>query len=284
VRQRRVATNGIELSVVDAGPEDGPLVILLHGFPEFSYAWREQIGSLAAAGWRVLAPDQRGYHTSDKPPRIRDYRMSLLVADVIGLIDAHGRADAVVIGHDWGGVVAWSAAQAHPDRVRALVAINAPHPGAMRDTLRTSRAQRKRSKYFFWFQLPMLPEWLLRRHDYSALRRALVTTAAADTFSAEDLSRYLDAWSSPGAVTGMLNWYRAMRFPSPTPARATVAAPTLLIWGVDDVFLGEELVEPSLARCADGQLLRVADAGHWVQHEHPQTVATALSNFLGTLA
>jgi pimeloyl-ACP methyl ester carboxylesterase len=279
IRRRTIYTNGVELFAVEAGPDDGPLVVLLHGFPEYWYGWRHQILPLAAAGYRVLVPDQRGYHISDKPTRIRDYKLDVLARDVVGLIDDAGRDDAVVVGHDWGGVVGWWLAMTRPDRVRSLVAINAPHPQAMRAALRSDAMQRRRSRYFLLFQLPILPERRLSRDHFAAMRDALVGSARPGTFSETDLDRYREAWAAPGALTGMLNWYRAMRFPRQA-TKAKVAAPTLLIWGTDDQFLGAALVDPSVARCAEGIALRIPGATHWVHHEEPDTVNAAILDFL----
>src|SRR5437879_4698652 len=160
-----IATNGIRLNVAQAGPPDGPLVILLHGFPEFWYGWRKQIPALAAAGYRVWAPDQRGYNFSDKPPDVRDYTLDKLAADVAGLIEAAGRQRAIIVGHDWGGAVAWWLAANNPERVERLVIINVPHPLVMRRLILRDPRQTLRSWYMFMFLLPRLPEWFARRRN-----------------------------------------------------------------------------------------------------------------------
>jgi pimeloyl-ACP methyl ester carboxylesterase len=204
-----VEAAGVRLHVVEAGPASGSPVVFLHGFPEFHYGWRHQIDALAAAGCRVLAPDQRGYNLSDKPRGLAAYSLDALAADVVAALDALGCAKTFVVGHDWGGVVAWWLALTRPDRVAGLVAINAPHPVVMRRALRRDRAQRRRSRYILFFQLPWLPEWRLRRNDFAGLARALTATSRRGTFSPEDLARYREAWRQPGALTAMLNWYRA---------------------------------------------------------------------------
>jgi epoxide hydrolase 4 len=157
-----IATNGIRLHVVQTGPVTGPLVLLLHGFPEFWYGWRHQLPSLAAAGYRIWAPDLRGYNESEKPQGIAAYRLETLAADVIGLIDAAGRERACLVGHDWGGVIAWWIAMHAPDRLQRMVVINAPHGAAMRRQLRRHPVQWLKSAYVGWFQLPWIPELVTR--------------------------------------------------------------------------------------------------------------------------
>ncbi len=278
-------TNGIRLNVVEAGPEAGELVVLLHGFPEFSYCWRAQIGPLASAGYRVVAPDQRGYNLSDKPRGLAAYRLDELVADIVGLIEATGRRQAFVVAHDWGGAAAWWLAMTRPELVRALAAINVPHPLVLRRHLRTNPVQRRRSRYMLYFQLPWFPERRLARDDFAYLAAALAKTSRRGTFTAEDLARYREAWARPGALTAMLNWYRAAwRRPPKRPATERVAAPTLLIWGARDRFLGQEMVGPSLELCDRGRAEVLPDATHWVQHEEPERVNRLLLDFFACTA
>ncbi|MGI8748579.1 MAG: alpha/beta fold hydrolase, partial [Deinococcus sp.] len=162
LRSTLLALDGVTLHLVEAGPADGPPVVLLHGFPEFWYGWRRQIGALAEAGYRVMVPDMRGYNLSDKPCGVAAYGMEALTGDLLALLDARGYERASVVGHDWGAAVAWSFALRHPERVARLVILNVPHPAVFARTLRRSRAQRARSWYMFFFQLPLLPELLLR--------------------------------------------------------------------------------------------------------------------------
>lgn len=278
----RVPTNGVHLRVLQDGPEDGPLAILLHGFPEHADAWTWHIARLADAGYRVWAPDQRGYGGSDKPERIAAYALETLAADVVGLIDAAGRERAVVIGHDWGAAVAWWVAQTRPERVERLVAINVPHPAAMRAFVRRSLAQLRKSWYILAFQLPMLPEALASRHDFDVLARALTSSSRPGTFDAADLARYREAWSRPGALRAMLDWYRAIvRHPPTMPARPRITVPTLLLWGVQDVALERDLAQPSIELCDDRRLVFFEDASHWVHHEEPARVFAAIAGFLG---
>jgi pimeloyl-ACP methyl ester carboxylesterase len=276
-----VATNGIHLNVVQAGPEDGPLIILLHGFPEFSYSWRRLIPLLASAGYRVWAPDQRGYNLSDKPDGLEAYQIDELVADVIGLIDA-ARADrAVLIGHDWGAGVAWRAAGTHPERVTRMVVMNVPHGKVMKDFIRGSFRQLLKSWYIFFFQIPWLPERLARMGNWRMLVKTLERTSHHGTFTAEDFAHYRDAWSQPRAMTSMLNWYRAFIRRAPRlPTNPRIIVPTLLIWGKQDSVLSSDMAQPSIDLCDNGRLVYLEDATHWVHHETPDTVQDLIIEFL----
>jgi pimeloyl-ACP methyl ester carboxylesterase len=280
-RHRTVETNGIRLHAVEAGPESGPLVILLHGFPELWYGWRHQIGPLAAAGFHVLAPDQRGYNLSDKPRRISDYNLDTLALDVVGLIDAMGEEKARVVGHDWGGAVGWWLGVKHADRLERLALLNIPHPKVMRRTLYKSSEQRKKSSYMFFFQVPGLPERGFRRNGFSFAIKALQTTSRPGLFTDVDLDFYREAWSQPGAVRSMIHWYRAALRSQPKPPTTSrvVGVPTLLLWGTKDRFLGQEMAQPSIDLCDDGRLEFFPDASHWIQHEEPERVNQRLIEF-----
>jgi epoxide hydrolase 4 len=278
-----VATNGVRLRVLQEGPPDGPLAILLHGFPEHAGAWRVQSALLARAGYRVWAPDQRGYGDSDKPSGVAAYALDALAADVVGLIDAAGRERVLLVGHDWGGAVAFWVAQHHPERLDRLVVINSAHPWVMRAHARRSAAQRRKSWYILAFQLPWLPEALASRDGFRALARALTSSSRPGTFTEADLARYRDAWSRPGAVRSMLHWYRAIvRHPPPMPAPPRITVPTLLLWGVEDVALERDLAERAIAICDDGRVTYFENASHWVQHEEPDAVFDAILRFAGT--
>lgn len=281
-----VNTNGIRLHVVQSGPVDGPLVILLHGFPEFWYGWSKQIPALAAAGYRVWAPDQRGYNLSDKPTGIDAYTLDRLAADVLGLIDASGRDKVFLIGHDWGAAVTWWTALKYPERLMKIAVLNVPHPTVMNRTLRASFAQLRKSWYIFFFQIPWLPETLVHLNHWRAAVQTLKASGRADTFSEADFDRYREAWSQPGAYTAMLNWYRALvqRRPNLPPASMRIAVPTLLIWGAQDVALGREMAQPSIDLCDDGRLVFIEEATHWVQHDEPARVNQLLLEFLATKA
>lgn len=282
-RHRWVRTApSVQLHVVEAGPPTGEPVILLHGFPEFWYGWRHQIAALARAGRRVVVPDQRGYHWSNKPTSISAYEIRHLVDDVRVLIDDTGCDQTDVIGHDWGAVVAWALAAYSPDRIRRLGILNVPHPHVMLETLRTDPVQRIRSLYAAFFQIPRLPEWLLQYGDGAALALMMRMSSRPDTFSDADMRRYRVAWRQPGAVRGMLNWYRAALQTDGLRAvpTAPIQPPTLVLWGKQDVALRAHMASQSVARCAHGRLVMLHDATHWVQHDLPERVNHELIAFL----
>jgi pimeloyl-ACP methyl ester carboxylesterase len=275
----RRQVNGVTLHCMEAGPEDGPLVILLHGFPEFWWGWRHQIAPLAEAGFRVVAPDQRGYNLSDKPEGKRAYDLDVLAADVIGLLDALGRETCCLVGHDWGGLVAWWTASRHPSRVEKLVAVNAPHPDIAGPYIRSHPRQMLRSLYVGFFQIPRLPEAMLSARDHRALKDSLLRSSRRGTFSDADLEHYEGAWSQPGALTGMLNWYRALPLRAGRASGEGLAMPVLVIWGMRDGFLESGLAEASLALCSNGRMRRFENATHWVHLEEPDAVADELIAF-----
>ena len=274
-----ISTNGITLHTIQAGPEEGPLVLLLHGFPEFWYGWRHQIAPLAGAGFRVWAPDLRGYNRSAKPPDIRSYAIEHLTADVAGLIRAAGRSTAAVVGHDWGGMVAWQLALRSQQLLDHLIILNIPHPHVIRRALRRSPRQMLRSGYAAFFQLPWLPEKLLGLRNWALAARMLRQTSRPGTFTPADLVRYREAWSQPGAMTAMLNWYRAALWMR-DPPQLRVTTPTLMLWGKRDPALGAELAQPSIELCEQGRLVFFPDATHWVQHEEAERVNHLLLDFL----
>jgi pimeloyl-ACP methyl ester carboxylesterase len=273
LERTRIAVNGVNLNVIQAGPEDGELVILLHGFPEFWYGWRRQIPALAAAGYRVWAPDQRGYNLSDKPTRLEEYTLDVLSKDVIGLIAAAGREQAHVVGHDWGAAVAWWTAMNHPRHLKKLAILNVPHPSVARRQMTTNPGQMLKSAYFGFFQIPWLPEQLMLANGAAAAQALFTTTANRGSFSDEDIAEYRRAWQTPGAMTGMLNWYRAIvQRGIPRPESTRVHVPTLILWGVNDVALTREMAPESLRYCDDGRLVWFEKATHWVQHDEPERV------------
>ena len=269
----------VSLHAVAAGPPDGPVVVLLHGFPEFWYGWRRQTEPLAAAGFRVIVPDQRGYNLSSKPSGVAAYALTELVSDVIAIADQLGQEKIFLAGHDWGAAVAWSVALLHPHRIAKLVVLNVPHPTVMRKFLSTRPSQLLRSWYMFFFQLPWLPEALFSAFNYRIGVRALLRSSRPGTFSGEDLAQYRATWSQPRAVTSMINWYRALfrtrvKFPD-----RTVRVPTRILWGERDAFLLAEMAHESLRYCTNAELFPFANATHWLQHEKPARVSELLIDF-----
>lgn len=233
----------------------------------------------------MIVPDQRGYNTSSKPSGVSSYRAELIARDVLGLMEASGRRKAYIVGHDWGGLVAWHLGYRYPKRVERLAVLNCPHPGVMRKHLFVNRSQRKKSWYIFYYQLPWLPEWSMSHNYWEFAKKALQFTSVKGTFSDEEMARYVKAWSQPGALTAMIGWYRAgllMMKPRRRQQRAPrkIEVPTLLLWGVKDRFLGREMAQPSIDRCSDGKLVFLEEATHWLQHEEPEKVNGMLLNFL----
>jgi pimeloyl-ACP methyl ester carboxylesterase len=281
IRNSWVAANGVELHVAEAGPEDGPLVVLLHGFPEHWRAWRAYFAPLAEAGYHVVAPDQRGYGASDKPAGAGAYDLDVLAADVCGLADHFGRRRFSLVGHDWGASVGWWLATTHPERLERLVAISAPHPAVWREAMRDHPGQRRQSAYVRFFALPWLPEVVLRFGRYAALAGGFAGAARPAAFPPDEMDHYRTAWARPGALTGMLNWYRALlRKPLPASAGLRVAPPLLLIWGEKDPFAVRALADRSLALCDDGRALFLDQATHWAPHDEPERCLGAMLDFL----
>ncbi|MGM0590062.1 MAG: alpha/beta fold hydrolase [Halobacteriota archaeon] len=273
-----VELSEVTLHTVQAGPRDGPLVVLLHGFPEFWYAWYDHIRPLANAGYRVVAPDQRGYNLSDKPSGLSSYRIGKLADDVVALVEALGYERAHLVGHDWGAFVAWWVALHYPTYVRSLCAINGPHPDVFRQTLKHSWGQRMRSGYALFFQLPLLPETVARAGNWRAFVRMMRRTSRPGTFTATDFQRYRDAWERPGALTAMFNWYRAVLRRPERPQHDCVRPPTLVIWGARDNVLKKSMARESVARCASGRAALIEDGTHWVHHEESVRVVDLLRN------
>jgi pimeloyl-ACP methyl ester carboxylesterase len=278
-----VETNGVRLHCVTQG--EGDLVILLHGFPENWYSWRHQIPFLARR-FKVVAPDMRGYNLSEKPEGIESYGVSDLTADVKGLIEAFGRDRAHVVGHDWGGAVAWMFSMAYPGNLDKLAVLNCPHPAVFAENLMRNPRQIIRSWYMFFFQLPVLPELAFRSFDYRALKRAFVGWAInKDAFSEADIEELKEAAAKPGALTGGINYYRAMfRNRALLKTRKSlprIKSPTLVIWAEEDRALGKELTFGMEPYFEDGiEIKYIPDCSHWVQQEQPLLVNQFLDEFL----
>jgi epoxide hydrolase 4 len=270
----------VRLHYVEAG--EGPLVVLLHGFPEFWFSWRFQLPALAASGFRVVAPDMRGYNRSSRPLIVRAYDIDRLAGDVRDLVHERGADSACLAGHDWGAAVAWATAMNHPQVVSRLAILNVPHPRRLMQGLRRPR-QLLKSWYMFFFQLPWLPERMARAGRWRAFRYGFEHDARPGAFAPGDIDRYVDAWSQPGAATAMINYYRAVFRQSPRRAEArirTVTAPTLVIWGERDRYLGAELADPDPADVPNlERVVRLPDASHWVQHDQPERVTQLLVEF-----
>ena len=277
-RHRDIMTNGIRMHYVTQG--NGPLIVFLHGFPEFWYSWRYQMPFLAELGYTVVAPDLRGYNDTDKPRT--GYDVPTLVGDIAGLIKGLGQEKAVIVGHDWGGALAWAFAMSYPQMTERLIVMNAPHPQAMQRAFRTLKQLRK-SWYMFAFQLPWLPEnALLRNNAYEIGRMLKGAAVQKSAFPNEVLATYQEAMSKPGAMTAALNYYRQLfRHPLRSAKNYTsIGVPTLLIWGEQDIALGIELTYDLEQWVPNIQIKRIPDSGHWVQQEKPELVNTLMAEFL----
>ena len=268
----------VRLHYVEAG--EGPLVLLLHGFPEFWYGWREQIQPLAAAGFRVVAPDMRGYNLSSAPDGVAAYDTDHLTTDIRDLIAELGAKSALLVGHDWGGSVAWATAMSYPEVVDRMAILNAAHPRKLSQGLHHP-GQLRKSWYFFFFATPGLPEEVVPARDWHFFRHFLHD--ASPPYTPQDMERYVEAWSQPGAAAGMINYYRASVRQSQKEAAAKlrpVSAPTLVIWGERDSYLGSDLAEPERDDVPNlDRVERLADASHWVHHDQPERVNQLLIEF-----
>lgn len=269
-----VTVNGVRLRYLESG--GGTPVVFLHGFPDFSFSWRHQFPVLGAAGFRCIAPDLRGYNESDKPRGVSSYGVDVLVRDVVGLIEKVADGAAHVVGHDWGGIIAWYLAMGHPERVRKLVILNAPHPTRFMQEIRTAE-QLVRSLYVGLFQLPLLPELLL-----SSFHFALVKRGAARTDTEAEL--YEEALSQPGTLTAALNYYRAavrgLVTGSTKRTGAVVETPTLVLWGERDPALSTRLSEGLEKYVTNLEVVRFRDAGHWPHIDAADRVNEELLRFL----
>ena len=275
--------NGVRLHYVRQG--SGPLALLLHGFPEFWYSWRHQLPFLAGR-FTAVAPDMRGYNLSDKPRGVSAYFMEQLLGDVRGLIEYFGEKKAVVIAHDWGGVVAWDLAAFHPEVVDRLVILNAPHPRAYVRELKRNPRQKRASWYIFMFQLPFFPEWYVRRGNFRMLDRVYSGwVLRKDTFSAEDIRLFKEAMGRPGCLTAAINYYRGL---TRNPRRIErlrhyprIGVPTRVIWAENDRALTNELthdLDPYFS--VPPEIRYIPRCSHWVQQEQPDRVNRLLGEFL----
>jgi len=277
-----VETNDIRLHCVTQG--EGELVILLHGFLEFWYSWRYQLPSLARH-FKVVVPDLRGYNDSDKP--IDGYDLDTLSTDIQGLIQSFGQSNAHVIGHDWGGTIAWRLAQRFPQTIKSLTVLNAPHPHRFRQELVSNLDQLRRSWYLVALQMPGLPEWLVHQNLRDVVRNLFQgQSIRKGAFTTQDTELYRAALEKPGSLSAAMNYYRQFLAPQSwlgawghTPD--LVKVPTLMLWGEEDSLLSQRLTE-GLEKFVSSslQIKRIPNCGHWIQQEVPQTVNRELLKFL----
>ncbi|MEL7039337.1 MAG: alpha/beta hydrolase [Cyanobacteria bacterium J06592_8] len=276
-----ITTNGITLHYVTEG--NGPLMLMLHGFPEFWYSWRHQIPEFAS-DYKVVALDLRGYNDSDKPQDLSAYNMREFVQDVRGVIMGLGYDSCTLVAHDWGGAIAWNFAYAYPEMVEKLIVMNIPHPAKFVNGLWTID-QLQKSWYMFFFQLPLLPEIFLQADDYQAIASSFIDMAIdKSAFTTTDLDVYKDAAAKRGALTAMINYYRNI-FPAffnlqERPQWGLLTVPTLMIWGEEDKALGKELTYGTEEYVQDFQIRYIPNCSHWVQQEKPELVNQYMREFL----
>jgi pimeloyl-ACP methyl ester carboxylesterase len=275
VTELSISTSAGVFDAIEAGPPEGRPVLLLHGFPQTGLAWERQIAALAVQGYRVVAPDQRGYSPGARPERAEDYRMSLLVDDVVAITEELGWSTFDLVGHDWGGAVAWWTADAHPGRVRTLTVVSTPHPGALATALRTDEDQRERSHYMIdWGETPATEERMLA-HDAQLLRALYAGAVPQDSVEA-----YIRHLTRPGALTAALNWYRAGR---PDGRIGTIEVPTLYVWSTNDRAFGPAPAHGT-GRWVEGpyRFETLQGVSHWVPEEAPDALNRLLLEHLRT--
>lgn len=274
----RIDVGEVSLHVVQAGPPDGPPVLLLHGFPEFWYAWKDVIPPLVAAGFRVIAPDQRGYADSDKPGAVAAYHVDGLGDDAANLIAALGHESAFVVAHDWGGGVAWNLVIRHPERVRKLAIIDTPHPDV--ELVMPKSEEETTSWYRSFFQIPFVPEETARWGNWYLLSQSLRDSSRPGAFPDAKLDLYRSAWDRDGAFGTMVDWYRAaFQFHREQAAPRRVGVPTLLLVAEDDAFIPSDLTRASAQLLDAGEVVELGSGTHWVIQEEPARIATLLIEF-----
>jgi epoxide hydrolase 4 len=277
-----ITTNGIKLHYVTQG--EGKLMLMLHGFPEFWYSWRHLIPEFAK-NYRVVALDLRGYNESDKPQELKAYSMAELLKDIKGVIKGLGYQNCILVGHDWGGAIAWNFAYTYPKLVERLIVLNMPHPNKFSEALRSPQ-QLLRSSYVFFFQLPFIPELLLQANDYQAISSVFINMAIdKNAFTQNDLEAYKDAAAKRGALTAMLNYYRQgfySFFSDRQKKWRQLKIPTLMIWGENDSALGKELTYGMQDYVNNLTLKYIPNCSHWVQQEQPQLITQYIYEFLAS--
>ena len=276
-----IQANNINLHYVEEGT--GELVILLHGFPEFWYGWRNQIPVLSKS-YRVVAPDMRGYNLSDKPTNVSDYNIETLAKDIADLIKALGEENAIVVGHDWGAAVAWAVAGLYPERVKKLAILNVPHPNEMKRAFESfNLSQWKKSWYIFFFQLPFIPEKIVGTERF--FRQTFEKMSMnKNAFTEEDVKKYVEAFQQPGAVKSAIAYYRsAFRQIFSGIKHPKIKAPVLMLWGEHDAALGKELTYSTKEYCANTcEIIYDSTSGHFIQHDNPTLVNKQLLKFFSS--
>ncbi len=271
--------NGVKLHVGHAGMENSKIIVFLHGFPEYSYGWKNQVPFFVKNGYHVVVPDQRGYNLSSKPIGKHAYKLKVLMMDIALLVKSLTTDRIILVGHDWGGGVSWALSMHHPELIQKMVILNMPHLQVMKDTFKSDIRQRLRSWYVVFFQMPWLPEFLSSRFNFSMLETSMRNTSKPSAFSTVDMVQYKKAWSQRNALKSMINWYRAFR-QSELRVDIKVNVQTLILWGAKDRFLAEDMAGKSLAKCLNGQMHMFHDLTHWLHHEDPDQINNLILEFI----
>eukprot|EP00897_Mesotaenium_endlicherianum_P004238 jgi/Mesen1/3842/ME000207S02853 len=283
VKHKTIHNGEEELHYVESGPTTGRLVVLLHGFPSFWYTWKYQLGPLARAGYRVVAPDLRGYNLSSKPKQVAAYGRGPVLSDVVKIIDTCGGGKAAaVVGHDWGGNIAWALAHDHPQKLERLAVLNMPHPRSFWAALHQSPQQMRRSWYIFLFQMPLLGETFMQINNFGKLRE-IISEDCVRRPPEEHSRRHVEAFSHPGALTSSINYYRALfrnHWNKPPTSHDKVEMPVAVIWGEKDWAFNDDLAEPPKDVVPNSHVLRLPQASHWVMWDEPEVVNKRLLEFL----
>ncbi|TFI59926.1 alpha/beta hydrolase [Sphingomonas parva] len=289
--QRIELSTGVGLNVALAGPRDAPAILLLHGFPESHRTWRNQFAELSQDHF-VVVPDQRGFAGSDRPEGVESYQTDKIVADALALMDALEVKHFTLAGHDWGGAIAWTAALLHPLRVKRLVIVNAPHPYVFQSSLIEDEAQREASQYIRFFRSPTAEAAITAMGFETFLERVLLSHSDPTKLPVEERQAYLDEWKQPGALTAMLNWYRASTLEVPASGEQAslplwtrapfpkLRMPTLVVWGLKDPALLPIQLEGLDSVVKDLRIVTSPSAGHFITWEEPGTVTAAIRDFL----
>lgn len=277
----QIRANGFTFSALASGPIDGRPVLLLHGFPQTSHCFSSEVAALGAAGFRAVAPDQRGYSAGARPSETEAYRTDHLVADVVAMADALSLSTFDLVGHDWGGMVAWLVAAAHPDRVRTLTSVSTPHPTALASVLMSGdEDQLRRSAYIQWFRQPGAAEASLLGDD--GLGDGLRAMFAAAGLEASLAEPYVTAMSEPGRLHAALEWYRAGD-PSSLLPQGPIAVPTLYVWSTEDAALGRRAAEETADHVDGPYRFEVLDGvSHWIPDEAPEQLHRLLMDHLSS--
>lgn len=278
IRESWVTANSLNFHLILAGDSNQSPVMFLHGFPEFSYSWRKQVPTITNAGYYAIAPDLRGYHLTEKPRNFWNYHLSCLMKDVVELGKALVKGPVTIVGHDWGGLIAWYLAMYYPSFVSKLIVLNSPHPAIFfrKQNLR----QLKRSWYILFFQIPWLPEYLIVRNAKTIVEWMCKTAVRKEAFTETDLQIYAHAIKQPGAMSAAINYYRALMYLGWRLRIQSIKAPTLLIWAKNDVALGIELTNDTNRYVKNLEIAYIEDCGHWVQQEAANQVNDLILAFL----